>query len=117
MNMRNGRSGITKIQREANKKAQGLGIGIAGQVSPQGVVGFAPNLMWTNVPLKKMLEESLGIPVFVVNDVRAATMGEWIYGSGKGVDDLVVLFVGTGIGGGVVSGGEMMEGCNNSAGN
>ena len=85
-------------------------------MSPDGVVRFAPNLMWTNVPLKRILEERLGISVFVVNDVRAATIGEWIYGAGKGFDDLVVLFVGTGVGGGVVSGGKIMGGCNNSAG-
>jgi glucokinase len=58
----------------------------------------------------------LRIPVFVLNDVRVATIGEWIYGAGQGVKDLVVLFVGTGIGGGIVNGGEIMEGCNNSAG-
>ena len=64
---------------------------------------YAPNLKWRNVPLKAKLEEKLKIPVVVTNDVRAATCGEWRYGSGKGVDDLIVLFVGTGIGGGVIS--------------
>ncbi|MEE8401551.1 MAG: ROK family protein, partial [Candidatus Hydrothermarchaeaceae archaeon] len=50
------------------------------------------------------------------NDVRAATYGEWQHGSGKGVDDMVVIFVGTGIGGGVVSGGRILEGCYNTGG-
>jgi glucokinase len=107
---------VTEIQRKVKKRIQGIGLGIAGQVSTEGVVRFAPNLMWKNVPLKKILEESLGIPVFVTNDVRAATIGEWIYGAGKGFDNVVVLFVGTGVGGGVVSDGKIMDGCNNSAG-
>lgn len=109
-------SHVNKCQKDAKVKAKGLGLGIAGQVTHQGVVRFAPNLKWNNVPLKKILEENLDIPVFVVNDVCAATWGEWYHGAGKGVDDLLVLFVGTGIGGGVVSGGTLLEGCNNSAG-
>lgn len=56
------------------------------------------------------------MPVVVLNDVRAATWGEWLYGGGKGVDDLICLFIGTGIGGGVVSNGKVLTGSNNSAG-
>ncbi len=94
-----------------------LGIGVAGQVEPvTGIVQFAPNLGWEDVPLKKKLEKRIGLPVSVTNDVRAATYGEWFYGAGQGVDDLVGIFVGTGIGGGIVSGGRMIEGCSNTAG-
>jgi glucokinase len=81
-----------------------------------GVVHFAPNLRWENVPLRAELERALGLPVAVTNDVRAATWGEWRCGAGAGVADLVVLFVGTGIGGGVVSGGRMLVGHSNTAG-
>jgi glucokinase len=56
------------------------------------------------------------LPVVVTNDVRAAAWGEWLHGAGQGCDDLVCLFVGTGIGGGVVSGGRMLAGCSNAAG-
>ena len=56
------------------------------------------------------------MPVIVTNDVRAATWGEWRYGSGRGVDDLAVLFVGTGIGGGIISGGNLLGGCTNTGG-
>ncbi|MFB0501728.1 MAG: ROK family protein [Candidatus Bathyarchaeia archaeon] len=101
---------------KARQEAKALGIGIAGQVDLKGVVRYAPNLKWRNVPLKEKLEEKLGLPVVVINDVRAATLGEWRYGSGRGVDDLVVLFVGTGIGGGVISGGNMIVGCSNTSG-
>jgi len=98
------------------QKAEALGIGIAAQVDLKGNVINAPNLRWHNIPLKKILEEKLGIPVFVLNDVNAATWGEWRYGSGKNVSDLVVIFVGTGVGGGVISGSKMVIGCNNSGG-
>ena len=52
----------------------------------------------------------------VTNDVRAATWGEWRHGAGQGAEDLICLFIGTGIGGGVVSGGRMLTGCTNTAG-
>ncbi len=109
-------TGIERCLSKANQEAKALGVGIAAQVDRKGVVHGSPNLGWQNVPIKKKLEEKLGIPVFVTNDVRAATWGEWRFGSGKGVDDLAVLFVGTGIGGGVISGGKLLAGCRNSGG-
>jgi glucokinase len=107
---------VTECLAKGKKKARALGIGIAAQVSSEGVVRTSPNLGWENVPLKTKLEEKLKLPVVVTNDVRAAAWGEWQFGAGKGVDDLVVLFVGTGVGGSVVSSGRVLEGCNNSAG-
>lgn len=101
---------------KAKQEAQSLGIGVAGQVDSEGVVQFAPNLNWRNVPLREKLENQMGMPVVVINDVRAATLGEWYFGAGKGVEDLVVLFIGTGIGGGVISGGKMLIGCSKAAG-
>jgi glucokinase len=101
---------------KARRDAAALGIGVAGQVDVHGVVRYAPNLRWRNVPLRERLEANLALPVVVVNDVRAATIGEWRFGSGRNVDDLVVLFIGTGIGGGVVSGGRLLEGCSNAGG-
>ncbi|MBA7634310.1 Glucokinase [subsurface metagenome] len=101
---------------EAGMTAQGLGVGMAGQVDRTGTVRFAPNLGWRNVPLQVKLQEALGMPVIVNNDVRAATWGEWRHGAGQGIDDLVCLFVGTGIGGGIVSGGQLLEGYHRTAG-
>jgi glucokinase len=95
----------------------GLGIGVAGQIgAADGVVRFAPNLDWSDVPLRADLERELELPVTLVNDVRAATWGEWLFGAGKDCADLVCLFIGTGIGGGVVSGGRVLAGSSNSAG-
>lgn len=101
---------------EAGMTAQGLGVGMAGQVDRTGTVRFAPNLGWRNVSLQVRLEKALGMPVVVNNDVRAATWGEWRHGAGQGIDDLVCLFVGTGIGGGIVSGGQLLEGYHHTAG-
>ena len=102
---------------EAGQSVRGLGIGVAGQVDrATGTLRSAPNLGWRNVLLQARLEEALGLPVMVSNDVRAATYGEWRHGTGQGVDDLVCLFIGTGIGGGIVSGGRLLEGCYNTAG-
>jgi len=109
-------TGINLCLNETGLKAEALGIGVAAQVDLEGVVRGSPNLGWRNVPLKMMLEKQFGLPVFVTNDVRAAAWGEWRYGSGMGVDDLAVLFVGTGVGGGVISGGNVLSGCTNSGG-
>jgi glucokinase len=107
-------SAVEKSQEEAGVTVEALGIGAAGQVNSKGDIMSAPNLPFNNEPLQEKLEKELEIPVMVTNDVRAATYGEWIYGSGKGANDLVVIFVGTGIGGGVVSGGRILEGCTNT---
>jgi glucokinase len=108
---------VLELQDEAGTRPIGLGIGVAGQIEPiTGTVRFAPNLDWRDVPIGKVLGDALGLPVFVTNDVRAATWGEWLHGAGRGCDDIVCLFLGTGIGGGVVSGGRMLAGCSNTAG-
>ncbi len=94
-----------------------VGVGIAGQVDPgNGTVLHAPNLDWTNVPLRDRLADAAGLPVFVLNDVQAATFGEWKHGAGQGVSNLVTVFVGTGVGGGVVTEGALTRGCSGSAG-
>jgi len=93
------------------------GIGVAGQVDPErGIVRSAPNLDWTDVPLQERAAGALGIPVHVLNDVRAITWGVWQHGAGRGVDDLVAVFIGTGIGGGVISDGRMLHGPRGTAG-
>lgn len=102
---------------EAARDARALGIGVAGQVDEAtGAVHFAPNLRWRQVPLGAELTKALARRVVVTNDVRAATWGEWVHGAGRDARDLVTLFVGTGVGGGIVSGGRMLTGCTNAAG-
>ncbi len=108
---------IRSLPKDLDGPIVGIGVGVAGQVdSSSGLVVFAPNLDWHNVPLKQDLNRTLSLPIIVANDVRVATWGEWFYGAGKGCDDLVCLFIGTGIGGGVVSGGRMLTGRSNTFG-
>ncbi|HET6420020.1 MAG TPA: ROK family protein [Geobacteraceae bacterium] len=108
---------VMDLRNRSGAKPAALGIGVAGQVDPvTGTVHFANNLGWREVPIGRVLGDALGMPVFVTNDVRAATWGEWLYGAGRGCGDIVCLFVGTGIGGGIVSGGRMLAGCSNTAG-
>lgn len=96
---------------------KGVGIGIPGQIDLKGeIVLFAPNLYWNNVSLKKSLEKALQIPVVLMNDVRAITYGEWQYGAGRGCQDILGIYIGTGIGGGIVSGGHLLGGSTNSFG-
>ena len=110
-------SAVREIQKGSESLPAGVGVGVAGQVDPQnGLVHFAPNLDWHEEPLQDDLKHALGLPVVVMNDVRAATWGEWHHGAGRGCNDLICLFVGTGIGGGVVTGGQMLTGCSNTAG-
>ncbi len=110
-------SAVRELQKNTDSLPAGVGVGVAGQVDPEsGLIYFAPNLDWHNEPLQSDLNHALGLPVVVTNDVRAATWGEWLYGAGQGCNDLVCLFVGTGIGGGVVSGGQLLTGCSNTAG-
>ncbi|HTP65926.1 MAG TPA: ROK family protein [Geobacteraceae bacterium] len=105
------------LREGADSPPAGVGVGVAGQVEKDtGKVIFAPNLDWRDVPLQAQLQRTIGLPVIVTNDVRAATWGEWLHGAGQGCDDLLCMFVGTGVGGGVVSGGRMLAGCNNTAG-
>ena len=93
----------TCFGRTWRKETHALGVGVAGQVDLAGVVRYAPNLNLGNVPLKSTLQEKLDLPVLVTNDVRAAAWGEWRFGSGRDVNDLVVIFIGTGVGGGIIS--------------
>ena len=85
---------------------EALCIGAPGAVDIEsGVVQSAPNLNWTNVALGDLLEEELGMPILVDNDVNVGVLGEHVYGAGKGALDMVGIFVGTGIGGGLVLNG------------
>ena len=94
-----------------------IGIGAPGPLDPEtGIVIFAPNLGWKDVPLKTELEARINIPTFVDNDVNVGTLGEHTYGVGREVQDLVGIFVGTGIGGGIILNGKLFHGASKTAG-
>ena len=113
---------LTEAGKELVEKSDGdliaVGAGVAGQVdSHAGIVRTTPNLEgWDEVPLAERLEDAFGVPAAITNDLNAITLGEQAYGAGKGYDDLVVVFVGTGVGGGVITGGRLVEGAGGYAG-
>jgi glucokinase len=89
----------------------GIGIGSPGNVDPvTGTIRYSPNFGWTDVPLGEALRGDFKYPVFVANDARCATLGEYTYGTGRGSKDFVLLTLGTGIGGGIVAGGVLAIG-------
>jgi len=94
-----------------------VSIGVPGAVDPtSGVVHHAPNLGWKKVALGSKLEALLKVPVFVENDVNIGVMGEYTLGAGRGAQELVGIFVGTGIGGGIITGGRLLQGARGAAG-
>lgn len=96
----------------------GVGIGAPGPMShARGIVHAAPNLSgFVNVPLRDRLAARLGLPVVLENDANAAAYGEFVAGAGRGVRSLVMLTLGTGIGGGVVLDGRLWRGAFDNAG-
>ena len=96
---------------------EALCIGAPGAVDPStGVVHDAPNLGWSDVPLGEMLQDRLGLPVVVDNDVNIGVIGEYVYGAGQGALDMVGIWVGTGIGGGIIIDGKPHQGWRGAAG-
>lgn len=88
-----------------------VGVGAAGYVDAnRASVMFAPNLALRDVDLKTELEKRIGLPVVVENDANAAAWGEFAFGAGADVDDLLMVTVGTGVGGGIVLDGRLYRG-------
>ncbi|MBI4340515.1 MAG: ROK family protein, partial [Chloroflexi bacterium] len=112
------RASVAKLKAQVEGiELVGVGVGFAGQIDPEtGTVIGSPNVGWQNVPLKEALEFAFNLPVVVVNDVQAATWVEWKLGSGRGATHLACIFVGTGIGGGLILDGKLYRGSAGSAG-
>jgi glucokinase len=90
-----------------------IGVGAPSPILPDGTAVHAPNMPgWQNVPLVPALAERLGRPVYAENDVNAGTLGEYTLGAGRGARTLVGLFMGTGLGGGIIYRGELVTGEN-----
>ncbi|MFC7751482.1 ROK family glucokinase [Paenibacillus thermoaerophilus] len=95
----------------------GIGAGIAGFLDiPAGFVKLSPNLRWRNVHVGSGLEKRLGKKVVINNDANVAALGEAWAGAGKGVPNVVCYTLGTGVGGGIIVGGKLVEGFNGMAG-
>ena len=110
---------VIRDQKIDKTDISGIGIGVPGVLDlERGAVLFLPNLAgtWPNVPLKETIEEKVGIPTFLLNDVRSMTLGEWKFGAGQGVDTIACFAIGTGIGGGLVINGKLHLGIGGTGG-
>ncbi len=88
-----------------------VGVGIAGLVEfATGIMRYGPNLPFRDLPLKARLEAATGLPCLVDNDATVAAWGEYCLGAGRGASDMLLVAVGTGIGGGIVAGGRVFRG-------
>lgn len=99
------------------REIRAVSVGAPGSTDPaRGIVQHAPNLGWKDVPLGPELKALLHVPVVVDNDVHVGAVGEHALGAGQGARDLVAIFVGTGIGGAIISKGRLFEGSSGGAG-
>lgn len=95
-----------------------VGVAAPGPLDPNtGIVRFSPNLAgWTNVPLRSRLEDLTGRKVHLGNDANSAALGEFYFGSARDAQHLVYIALGTGVGGGVISNGRLIDGINGLGG-
>ncbi len=99
-------------------KVDAVGVGAPGVIQvDQGIVVKSPNFPdWNNLPLKELLEKTLRIPVFIENDANAAALGEQWRGAGKGIRSMILLTLGTGVGGGIILDNKIWHGADGMAG-
>jgi glucokinase len=102
---------VEKALADGSSDIAGIGLGSPGNIEPRsGTVLYSPNFGWKDAPLGETLGARLKRPVFVANDARCATLGEYTFGAGKGTSNFVLLTLGTGIGGGIVGEGHLLLG-------
>ena len=102
---------------DAGPNVSAIGVGSPGNVQAQtGTILYSPNFGWKDAPLGKALRKKFKQPLYVANDARCATLGEYTFGCGRGTKNFVLLTLGTGIGGGIVGEGELLLGSSFGAG-
>ena len=105
---------VAEVVAAATAPLLGIGVGTPGIVGPGGVVDTAPNLGWTDLPLRDIVADATGLPVFIVNDADAAVHAD--HTLGEGGDDLVLVKIGRGVGGGLIVGGQRVRGAHFASG-
>lgn len=102
---------LLKKQGIAMDQCVGVGIGVPGTVdSKRGVVRYSNNIRWENVAIVKILSEHFPIPIRIANDADCAALGEAVAGAGKEYQDVIMLTLGTGVGGGIILDGNIYTG-------
>ena len=105
------------IANEQRLTTLGIGVGLPGLVDVrQGVLIFAPNLKWRDVPLRLMWNQRFHLPIYVENEANLAALGEYYFGVASGVENIVYLSSGIGLGGGIIIGGNLFRGGRGFAG-
>jgi glucokinase len=108
---------VSVIEDLRSAEVAAVGIGAAGMVDFRaGAMPFAPNLPLRDVPIRDRISKDTGLPCVVDNDANAAGWGERRFGAGRGHDEMLLLTVGTGIGGAVITGGRLARGAHGFAG-
>lgn len=107
----------TSVDKDVLSEVAGIGIGVPGAISPNGeIVVQAVNLDWKQLPLKRIITDELGIDVCLLNDANAAALGEMWKGAACGKKNLLFVTLGTGVGGGIIVNGEVLNGCHSAGG-
>lgn len=110
---------IDKVIKDGNatyKEVKGIGIGIPGALDVEkGIILFTPNVPFKNFNIVEPLKKKFEIPVFIDNDANVATIGEYVFGAGKGFKNVIFITVSTGVGGGAILNGNIYRGNTSNA--
>ena len=105
------------MQKYGRENISGIGMGAPNANYYSGEIALAANLKWKGMlPLRKLMEEATNLPVTVTNDANATAIGEMIYGAAKGMNDFIIITLGTGVGSGFVANGQLIYGNDGFAG-
>lgn len=105
-----------KMKRIDKDSVVGVGVGAPGPIDSKGVVHRAVNLGWGTFSIKDTLEDLLNVPVMAGNDANVAALGEMWMGGGQGCRDLIMVTLGTGVGGGIIIDGRILTGSGGAGG-
>lgn len=108
-------AGVMGEEKITQEQVIGVGMGVPGPVLADGTVLLCPNLGWDHINVRVMMEQLLGVPVRVGNDANVAALGEQWKGGGRGYSDMLMVTLGTGVGGGLILGGKIVCGSNGAA--
>ena len=108
---------ITDLQHEIADPIRSIGVSLAASLDMDGrVVGWPNRPDWCGIPFKAILQDRFNVPITIDDDANAAALAEYVYGAGRGYDQMLFVIAGTGIGGGLIINGKLFRGRNGWAG-